>query len=64
MAYSLKVKITGNACITRYDNGEAADLKTILDTNYPSLSPTDRASVVEYVAGIRPDIPYEIGTLA
>lgn len=71
MAYSLKVKITGNACITRYDNGEAADLKTILDTNYPSLSAAERQAVIEYVAAPktaggagRPDIPYEITTPA
>lgn len=60
MAVSYKVKTIGNACIIRYNNGEAADLKTILDTNYSALSAADRQAVIDYVAQIRPDIPYEL----
>lgn len=59
-AFSYKVKTIGNACIIRYNRGEAADLKTILDVNYSAISAADRQSVVDYVATIRPDIPYEI----
>ncbi|NHN31118.1 hypothetical protein [Paenibacillus agricola] len=55
-----KIRIIANACITRYNNGEAADLKTILDVNYASLAQDDRAAVIVYVAQIRPDIPYEV----
>lgn len=50
-----KIRIIGNACITRYDNGEGT-LTEILDTNYSGLSAEDRQAVVTYVTTQRPDI--------
>ncbi|WP_010495098.1 hypothetical protein [Paenibacillus elgii] len=57
-----KIRIIGRACITRYNDGEAVDLKTIIDTNYNALASEDRAAVVAFVQSVRPDIPYEKGT--
>ncbi|WP_010500673.1 hypothetical protein [Paenibacillus elgii] len=54
-----KIRIIGRACITRFTNAEAADLKTIIDVNYNALATADRTSVVAFVADTRPDIPYE-----
>lgn len=55
-----KIRIIANACITRYNNREAGDLESIIDANYRSLLPDDRQGVVDYVAQVRPDIPYEL----
>ncbi|WP_233455048.1 hypothetical protein [Paenibacillus elgii] len=54
-----KIRIIGRACATRFDDSEAADLKTIIDVNYNALTTVDRSAVVTFVAGTRPDIPYE-----
>jgi len=62
MAVSLKIKIIGNACIIRYNNGEQPTLKAIIDTNYAGLTQPERTVVISYVGDVRPDIPYETGT--
>lgn len=54
-----KIRIIGNACITRFSKGEAGDLKTIIDTRYSALQQEDRDEVIKHVNSSRPDIPYE-----
>ncbi|MCZ8520114.1 MULTISPECIES: hypothetical protein [Paenibacillus] len=54
-----KIRIIGNACITRFNDMEAADLKTIMDTRYSALQAEDREAVRKHVASSRSDIPYE-----
>jgi hypothetical protein len=55
MLAAYKIRIIGNACITRYDAGEGT-LTQILGTNYSGLLIEDRTSVINYVIGIRSDI--------
>lgn len=58
---TLQVKIVGNACITRYNAGEAPTLSEIITQNYDALNTPerseDREAVVAYVVSKRPDIP-------
>lgn len=48
-----KIRIIGNASITRYDNGEGT-IESIIDS-YDQL-PDDRSEVVAYTRKYRPDI--------
>jgi hypothetical protein len=48
-----KIRIIGNACITRYDNDEG-EMSTIIDSY--NLLQGDRNMVVAYLISRRPDI--------
>ncbi|MFH5181167.1 hypothetical protein ACHHV8_36705 [Paenibacillus sp. TAB 01] len=58
---SLQVRIVGNACITRFNAGEAPTLTLIIASNYDALNDPgreeDRKAVVAYVAAQKPEIP-------
>jgi len=51
-----KIRITGNACITRYNNGERS-IDTIVDSYNPAAE--DKERILEYVYSKRPDIAPE-----
>ncbi|MGG1597600.1 hypothetical protein [Paenibacillus naphthalenovorans] len=58
--FPLRIRIVGNACITKYNNGDGATLNEIIEANFPALSDADKQLVRDYVASIRPDIPVGI----
>lgn len=51
---SPKIRVIGNACITRYNNGEG----TIWDiiNSYTALTDDEKQEVYNYIISIRPDI--------
>lgn len=51
-----KIRITGNACITRYNNGERS-IDTIVDSYNPAAE--DKERILEYVYTKRPDLEPE-----